>query len=128
MKIRFLALVVALAAGSATVLIYANRSNRPAALPATNETATAEPDCDSCAMSSAKMEGCAMSMKDAGTAASLAKPEVATLVNSGCPSQAGATMNASLRTAPTTAQVEKAPGDACCAMEAATGVAAKPAN
>lgn len=128
MKIRFLALLVTLAAGSATVLIYANRSNRPAAIPATNETATAEPDCDSCAMSSAKMEGCAMSVNDASTTASLAKPEVATLVNSGCPYQAGAAMNATLETAHTTAQVEKAPGTGCCAMEAAQATAAQPAN
>jgi hypothetical protein len=128
MKIRFLALLLAVAAGSATVLIYASRSNRPAAVPATTDAVTAESDCDSCDMSAAKMEGCPMNTKNANMTATLEKPEVATLTNAGCPYQSGATTNASLGKATATAQVGKAEGDACCGMEAAPAAAAKPAN
>lgn len=128
MKIRFIALLVALAAGSASVLIYASRSNHVKTVPATNDAMAAAHDCSSCDMDAAKMEGCTMHMQNGTAAASLAKPEVATLANSGCPYQAGATTNACPANTATTAQLVKTTDDACCAAEVAQPAAVKPAN
>jgi len=117
MKLRFLALLAAVATGSAAVLIYASNSRHDTA----NTTGAAHDDCGACAMSAAKSEGATIAKSDSsGCCASevAAKPEVATLATAGCPYEAGASttvnaaVNASVET--TTASTK---ASACCASE-----------
>lgn len=116
MKIRFLALLGAMAVASASILVYATQS-RPdqAAMDAAG-------DCSSCEMMSAAMPAkatVAVNASDECCATEAAKPTVATLATAGCPYvPADVAANVALL-ADTTVPAASASADACCAVEGA---------
>jgi hypothetical protein len=101
MKIRFLAFLAAIAAGSAAVLIYASQSRQHHA----NASLGNAEDCSACETSAARLATtapAALESTDSCCASEAAKPAVATLDAAGCPYVAGDT-NAAM----VAAQVEK---------------------